>query len=454
MKINSGPQRRSAVAGLKFCLDMKKLFLSVVCVLLAATLLAQTYQAEGAREAIAACRLLAAGNYLAYDNLYAKQDHPMTPAPEGYVPFYVSTYARHGSRWLTSARQYDVPIEALTQAEKESNLTEEGMRVLADLRAMRVLSPDEKLGVLTSVGFEQHNGIAARMCERFPEVFDKKAMIEASASRSPRCVKSMAEECEAIHRICGAWATQESGSKEMQIRMAGETPSAIKEAEKGKDALYAAFKKAHTHPERLMAVLLKDPDKMKRSTQNDVMRKLFEVAGNMQSHPYSMDFLRLFTDEECYDLWMIHNVSWYLNHSFAPETGGICPWRMKRTLQDIVEKADSAVNNPKRHGATLRFGHDGCLLDLASLLGLGTLAQPVADIDTLDRVFRNYELIPMAANIQLIFYRPVSGDGDILVKALLCEREIALPAEPVQGPYCRWEDVRAAWMEKLQRVRF
>ena len=29
-----------------------------------------------------------------------------TPVPEGYSPFYVSHYGRHGSRWMTSDERY------------------------------------------------------------------------------------------------------------------------------------------------------------------------------------------------------------------------------------------------------------------------------------------------------------------------------------------------------------
>ena len=58
----------------------------------------------------------------------------------------------------------------------------------------------------------------------------------------------------------------------------------------------------------------------------------------------------------------------------------------------------------------------------------------------------------MACNIQLIFYRPKKGNGDILVKALLNERETTLPVPATETPfYYKWNDVRAYWKEKLKR---
>ena len=59
----------------------------------------------------------------------------------------------------------------------------------------------------------------------------------------------------------------------------------------------------------------------------------------------------------------------------------------------------------------------------------------------------------MACNIQLIFYRPQKGDGDILVKALLNEREVSLPVSTTQYPYYRWTDLRNYYTQKLRQFR-
>ena len=91
-------------------------------------------------------------------------------------------------------------------------------------------------------------------------------------------------------------------------------------------------------------------------------------------------------------------------------------------------------------------------MPLACLLELGQCGAQVENLDTLDHVWRNYRIFPMACNVQLIFYRPKNGKtGDILVKALLNERETTLPAEPVSGPYYRWQDVRQYYLDKIRK---
>jgi hypothetical protein len=56
----------------------------------------------------------------------------------------------------------------------------------------------------------------------------------------------------------------------------------------------------------------------------------------------------------------------------------------------------------------------------------------------------------MGCNIQLIFYRPKKGKtGDILVKALLNERETYLPIKTNQWPYYNWQELRTYYKNKI-----
>lgn len=414
---------------------------------------------EDAHAALSKCPSLSASNYTAYDNLYAATPHTMTAPPEDYEPFYLSMYARHGSRWLISPNQYDMPIRTLETIQADGGLTEAGQALLSSLKRLRSLSPDEKLGVLTSLGFEQHNGIASRMCQRFPGIFNKTAYIHARSSYVPRCVKSMAEEAEVIERISDVWVITEAGRREWQDYLAHPSlQRQIKDSLRQGDGIYETYKKKHTHPQRLMSLLTVHPDRIPADIQEEFMIRLFNIAGNMQSHKptegYDMDFGRYFTPDERYDLWRLHNIKWYLSYAAAPQTGGIAPWRQKWLLDDFINAADTLMRKDSFHGATLRFGHESCLMPLVALMEAGTAGVQVADLDTLDRAWRNYEIFPMASNIQIIFYRSKTPGHGILVKALLNEREVSLPVKPVRYPYYLWEDVREYWVSKLRRYNF
>jgi hypothetical protein len=207
------------------------------------------------------------------------------------------------------------------------------------------------------------------------------------------------------------------------------------------------YEQKYSHPERLMKLLFNDQQYVYDNIRaSSLMRQLFEIAANMQSHDTDIELYSLFTDEETYDQWRMRNIGWYLDYAAAPQTGAIMPFSQLNLLKNIIETADTV----RQTQATLRFGHEVCVMPLACLLELGQCGAQVENLDTLDRVWRNYRIFPMACNIQLVFYRPKKGKkGDVLVKALLNEREMTMPGKPVSGPYYRWDDLRQYYLERI-----
>ena len=102
---------------------MKRLtvLLTTACVALGA--IAQT-----AKEELKANIYLAGSNHLDYDRQLATE--PLTAAPKGYEPFYMSHYGRHGSRWLIGESEYTAPLTTLREAREAGKLTAEGEATL------------------------------------------------------------------------------------------------------------------------------------------------------------------------------------------------------------------------------------------------------------------------------------------------------------------------------------
>jgi hypothetical protein len=57
------------------------------------------------------------------------------------------------------------------------------------------------------------------------------------------------------------------------------------------------------------------------------------------------------------------------------------------------------------------------------------------------------EMIPMAANLQFVFYR--NREGDILVRILLNERDATVPIKDVAPHFYRWEALRDYMLGEL-----
>ena len=114
----------------------------------------------------------------------------LTPAPAGYEPFHIEHYGRHGSRWLIDPKNYSVPVEELSKAERAGVLTPLGADILAELRAFAEASR-RRLGELTPLGADQHRRIARRMAANFPEVITDSTVIDARSTVVIRCILSM-----------------------------------------------------------------------------------------------------------------------------------------------------------------------------------------------------------------------------------------------------------------------
>ena len=78
-------------------------------------------------------------------------------------------------------------------------------------------------------------------------------------------------------------------------------------------------------------------------------------------------------------------------------------------------------------------------------------------MEDLHNHFSIFRLIPMAANIQLVFYRktapePAEGpaSGDILVKFLMNETETSIPLATDCYPYYHWSDVEPYYRNMIE----
>ena len=418
-------------------------------ILTLAALAGMTAQAQdistSAQEEIRNNKFLSASNHLDYDNYPARK--ALTPTPKGYTPFYMSHYGRHGSRWLLSDGEYSGVINTLKKARKNGKVTAEGMAALEKLEAFYPCTID-RWGDLTTVGERQHHGIGQRMAAHFPEIFKTKGVqIDARSTVVPRCILSMTAECEELAAANPSARIHNDVSNSLQYYL--NQPWSGEVAAQGRTVWKTVdhYKNKYTHPERITSVLFNDPAYVKDSLNAaSFMRHLFKVANNMQSHADGSDLYALFTPEECYDQWRIENVSWYLQYGASPATRSVMPFSQTNLLKNIIQTADTVHQTQ----ATLRFGHEVCVMPLACLLELGHCGDKVDNLDELDRTWRNYNIFPMGCNVQLIFYRPKkNADGEILVKALLNEREVTLPVPTDNYPYYSWKRLRQYYLDKI-----
>lgn len=424
---------------------MKKSALLLLFVFAACTTWAQV-----AREEIFADAHRSAANYYAYPTPNAK----LTPAPKGYEPVYISAYARHGSRWLIHPEQYTKPLQILKKAAAAGMLTPAGQQALVAVDSVYHMA-NKRFGELTEKGARQHRGIAQRMYKNFPTVFADGAVVDARSTVVIRCILSMANECLQLQAENPRLRIKTDASDHDMYYLNDEDQPAIQRF-RHSDAIKAALTKAweeNVKTDHLMGVLFRDAAYVRDSVDvASFANNFFSVAANMQSCDTKLDLYRFFTPEECYGIWKYRNLEWSIRYGDNSLSKGVMPYLQNNLLRNFLTTADSCLQK-SIPGATLRFGHDVVVLPLACLMELGDCGkQQGGDANLLAEKWRNYEIFPMACNIQWVFYRKKKSK-DLLVKVLLNEHEMSLPVATTQAPYYRWEDVRKYYQEKLSRFQ-
>lgn len=367
-----------------------------------------------------------------------------TPTPKGYKPFYVSHYGRHGSRYHWTDRYITRPLAVFDSLSAHGLLTEEGETVRADLRAYAE-AHDGQVGYLTHKGAAQHQAIAHRLYQRCPEVFNQKDRNEiyCTATAVQRCIQSMAN--------FGLQLGRENPKLDITMD-AGERFTRYLCDTRGAGGINARSEEimdsvltVKLDPTRLMNAWMTDGDAALRYAKDGNARKLiydvFWAGGIGQCLDVEVpDILRHFTFDEIYALWAYNDTFYYDEMCGTVENGRIKDIIGIRILRDIVEKSDAAVEG-NNHAADLRFGHDSGLSPLLSLLRLEGFEKEKHLGTASDGAWYGFQGMPMASNLQMIFYR--NRKGDVLVKLLRNEVETTIPALPtVSGPYYSWPVLR------------
>ncbi len=424
---------------------MKQLILTII--LLCVSVLA--LNAQSAWEEIQKDIHNSASNQLAYPG--PKQTR-LTPAPNGKKPFYISHYGRHGSRYLTGKDDYRGPYAILAKADSAGALTPLGKDVLHRISILKEES-DERLGELSPLGAVQHQQIARRMFERFPEVFEGDVCIDAKSTVVIRCILSMEYALMQLAMLNPQLRLHHDASKhDMYYMNLNDKKLKSQRSDTVINEKYKAFAMRYDHSQQLMSKLFSDMEYVNKEVDTKLLaNSIFTLASNLQNLEArkKITLYDLFTDDELFDYWKARNASWYIHYGNYTENGGKQPYTQRNLLRRIIEETDSCIQLD-RPGATLRFGHESVLLPLTCLLELNGYGLRTDNLESLERKgWIDYRVIPMAANIQLVFYRRDLQDKEILVKVLLNENEAKLPVDTVEEPYYRWSDVRDYYLKKL-----
>lgn len=383
------------------------------------------------------------GVYFAYP---VTESHNTAP-PEGYKPFYISHYGRHGSRYLISTTDYTWLRDTMHKAKESNALTPLGENVLLRIDSV-MIEADGRGGDLSPLGVRQHRAIAGRMFDAYPEVFEDSVEISARSTLVVRCVLSMDAFCERLKELNPSLQiTRESSQRYMPYLCYG-SPESDEYRKLWKEE-GRKFRENHNHPQRLIKSLFKDEEYVRKYINpSDFMWGLYYLASDMQNMETEISFYDLFNKDELFDLWQVFNFDFYAGSGNYEGNNGLMIENARNLLNNIIESADEAIIKD-RPSATLRFGHDGNLIPLAGILQLPYAVGKTGNPDKVYEYFADFKVSPMAGNIQIVFFRKhTDPDAPVLVKFMLNEEEQKLPLATDTWPFYNWENVKDYYNSK------
>ena len=443
--------------------------------IVSALMLAVVCLGLGAQEA--AVKVIAENPDRAANNMHSYEFNPIvdTKAPKGFKPFYISHYGRHGSRYEQNSTFALAAQGAFACLDSLDLLTEAGKALYADVNAV-VDAHKGMEGSLSPRGAREHRTLAARMAQRFPDVFKNKERWEVNcfSSTSFRCIVSM---CNFTNTLKEKSPRQEFTYTSAERYMAYINPS-LRIPRPGEPPqprqsftpeMLARMNAARAVQNRLpfagtpgydftrfLTPLVKDLDAALAAIGNPepFVKAVFSAGGLCQDVDFlGVDIFRTyFTPEELVYFWASGNDSIYRMWGGSAENGDVVRFAIRPLLMDFIEKADAALQSGSHRTADLRFGHDTSVLPLFALMGVD---------DPENRIFpykQAHEMgwyaffqVPMATNCQMIFYK--NKKGEVLTKVLYNEKEILIPGiEPVSGPYYRWEELKAHFIQLCEKA--
>ena len=428
---------------------MRKFFFLIMTLACSVCLQAQNRQQMG-------------GVYYAYS---VPKSQKVWETPEGYTPFYISHYGRHGSRWLPADSRY---VWVNRHFEDESNLTPLGKKVKKMLAKVWDNARGNG-GKLSKLGAMQHQGLAKRMYERFPQLFAQGCRVTARSSVVDRCAKSMAAFAEELRLL--------QPSLKLDVKTDSADMAWIAYTSPDVKALENRTKiTAKVSIDRFMRQLFKDVSKVDEplklmSEIHAIASSIQDVGLNFKSYPVKIDdgLNALFTDDEFRAFYDANNLRMTICNGDLSVSERI-PARSAISLwQNIEIEGDKKISALDSPSVTLRFGHDTSLYRLLSLLHpVCVVGKTLSDVDVespwvmaggadlMDRI------VPMAANLQIVFYKSLKSDGNtadnVLVKLILNENDEAMPLEiqpwreGENGNVYRWTDVKNYMKQRIHRL--
>jgi len=384
----------------------------------------------------------------------------------GYEPVFINYVGRHGARHLTKDVNTNIAYKMLMQADSAHGLTADGMRLK---QAVFNLTKVEK-GNTKSISGEGRNELRAlgqRLYTNNSSVFKAPLHFNISYTKEIRTKQSADAFLGGLKSKLRDSIKIDEVTDDTNLRFFDASPAYKLFEEKGVYSPVIEMLEKAVQLEKIntdfcakifTAQYLKTLNKETRGQFTNeifgfatIAYSVLEEAKQNGFQPSDIDFKSFFTCKQILGLAKLDVADDYFKKGPGVDVNGIQVRIAAPLLADFIKTSDAFVKG-NDVTADLRFAHAETIIPIAALMGISTADRSTTDITQVDKIWRSALVAPLSSNVQWIFYKK-KGSASYLIKILLNEKEAHIDGLPTTGsPYYEWTDLRAFYMEKLQKL--
>lgn len=364
--------------------------------------------------------------------------------PDSLTPVMINHVGRHGARYAASDAHAMKIAKALDEAARCHTITATGRRLRALIDRVDTLTGD-RWGRLDSLGMVEQQGIARRMYDAYPMLFD--GTVNAVSSYVGRCRMSMYE---FVHELalCNPklQISTASGPQQTPLLRFFQDNSAYESAVSTPEIkrVIAGFQKQVVPMSALRRVVGSDFP-MPSDSIEIAMAEYSFIAG-LSAIGLDENIESYLTEDEFNSLWQSFNFKQYMVRT-ATVWSEVPAAISAPLLMDLIASIDDYIADPQ-HGSpvVLRFGHAETLMPLLSLMQLPGCYYLTDRPETVAGNWQDFYVVPMASNLQMKLFQGRSGQ--YYVRFDLNER----PVEFIAGSgevYIPWPRARALLLARF-----
>lgn len=360
--------------------------------------------------------------------------------PDSLTPVFINHVGRHGARYPASAANCLTLRRALERADSAGTITPAG-RKLRQLNERVIALSTDRWGALDSLGMAEQRAIATRMFYNFGEAFSG-GTVNAISSYSPRAMMSMYSFTHQLdrmdNRINFVTTTGRMNSPLMRFFDLNEEFVDFRKNGPWLEK-YDEYVATYCPTSAIDKVLGRAfPYSSDREKHQLALVEYYVVAG-CAAMSLPVNSSEYFSRDEYNALWSCFNLRQYLCRT-ATTVSSLPADIAAELLTNLITTTEDFIEGTSPASVQLRFGHAETLMPLLSLLHLPGCYYLTNYFDTVAQHWRDFDVVPMAANLQMILFK-AKKSGKYYLRVDLNEKPVSLIPNN-NNRYIPWSQAR------------